>query len=102
MSTTSAGVGSRRPSAGAGTGEDPLYRGRRLLRRGFLRLNQRQWTRLELILSVGDPSGQLTSSMVAHELLLLYARSYDLATPAGTCGASSTAAPARTSPNPSA
>src|SRR3990170_1090957 len=60
--------------------EDPLYRGRRLLRRGFTTLNQRQWTRLELTLSVGDPSGQLTQAwMVAQELQLLYARSHDLA-----------------------
>ena len=60
--------------------EDPLYRGRRLLRRGFTTLNQRQWSRLELTLSVGDPSGQLTSAwMVAQELQLLYARSHDLA-----------------------
>lgn len=60
--------------------EDPLYRGRRLLRRGFTTLNQRQWTRLELTLSVGDPSGQLTSPwMVAQELQMLYARSHDLA-----------------------
>ncbi len=59
--------------------EDPLYRGRRLLRRGFLTLNQRQWARLELTLTVGDPSGQLTQAwMVAQELQLLYARSHDL------------------------
>ena len=36
----------------------PLYRGCLLLRRGFLTLNQRQWTRLQLTLTVGDPSGQ--------------------------------------------
>jgi transposase len=60
--------------------DDPLYRGRRLLRRGFTTLNQRQWTRLELALSVGDPSGQLSQAwMVAQELQLLYARSHDLA-----------------------
>ena len=60
--------------------EDPLYRGRRLLRRGFMTLNQRQWTRLELTLTVGDPSGQLTQAwMVAQELQLLYARGRDLA-----------------------
>lgn len=59
--------------------EDPLYRGWRLLRRGFLTLNQRQWTRLEMTLSVGDPSGQLTQAwMVPQELQLLYARSHDL------------------------
>jgi len=62
-----------------GHSEDPLYRGRRLLRRGFLTLNQRQWTRLELTLTVSDPSGQLTQAwMVAQELQLLYARSHDL------------------------
>jgi transposase len=37
--------------------EDPLYRGRRLLRRGFTTLNQRQWSRLESTLTVGDPVG---------------------------------------------
>jgi len=59
--------------------DDPLYRGRRLLRRGFTTLNQRQWTRLELTLTVGDPSGQLTQAwMVAQELQMLYARSHDL------------------------
>ena len=59
--------------------DDPLYRGRRLLGRGSTTLNQRQWTRLEVTLSVGDPSGQLTQAwMVAQELQLLYARSHDL------------------------
>jgi transposase len=60
--------------------DDPLYRGRRLLRRGFTTLNQRQWAKLELALVVGDPSGQLTQTwMAAQELQLLYARSHDLA-----------------------
>jgi transposase len=60
--------------------EDPLYRGRRLLRRGFTTLNERQWAKLELTLVVGDPSGQLTQTwMAAQELQLLYARSHDLA-----------------------
>ena len=61
-----------------GHGEDPLYRGRRLLRRGFLTLNQRQWARLELTLTVGGPSGQLTQAWtgVGPKLQLLYARSY--------------------------
>ncbi|MBW3640115.1 MAG: ISL3 family transposase [Actinobacteria bacterium] len=60
--------------------DDPLYRGRRLLRRGFTTLNERQWAKLELTLVVGDPSGQLTQTwMVAQELQLLYARSHDLA-----------------------
>ncbi len=60
--------------------DDPLYRGRRLLRRRFSTLSERQWTRLELTLTVGDPSDQLTSAwMVAQELQLLYARSHDQA-----------------------
>ncbi len=60
-------------------GDDQLYRCRRLLRRAFTTLNQREWTRLELTLTVGDPSGQLTSAwMVAQEPQLLYARSHDL------------------------
>ena len=60
--------------------EDPLYRGRRLLRRGFTTLNQRQWTRLELTLTVADPSGQLTQEcVVAREPQTLYARSHNLA-----------------------
>lgn len=42
-------------------------------------LYQRQWTRLELTLVVGDRSGQLTQTwMVAQELQLLYARGHDL------------------------
>ncbi len=75
--------------------DDPLYRGRRLLRRGFTTLNQRQWTRLELTLTVGDPSGKLTSAwMAAQELQLLYARSHDLARrQAAGCGGSGTLRP---------
>ncbi len=58
---------------------DPLYRGRRLLRRRFSTLTERQWARLELTLTVGDPTEQLTSAwMVAQELQLLYARARDL------------------------
>lgn len=60
--------------------EDPLYRGRRLLRRTFTTLNQRQWTRLEHTLAAGDPTGALTQAwIVAQELMLLYKRSHDLA-----------------------
>ena len=50
-----------------------------MLHRGLLTLNQRQWTRLELILTVGGPSGQLTSAwMIAQEVTLVSARSHDL------------------------
>jgi transposase len=60
--------------------DDPLYQGRRLLRRSFTTLNQRQWTRLENTLVLGDPTGQLTDAwIVAQELMLLYKRSHDLA-----------------------
>ncbi len=59
--------------------DDPLYRGRRLLRRSFTTLNQRQWTRLENTLVHGDPTGQLTQAwMAAQELMMLYSRSHDL------------------------
>ena len=59
--------------------DDPLYRARRLLRRGFETLTDRQWSRLEHALVVGDPSDQLTQTwMVAQELRLLYRRSHDL------------------------
>lgn len=59
---------------------DPLYRARRLLRRDFTTLTERQWTRLENALVGGDRSGQLTDAwIVAQELQLLYRRSHDLA-----------------------
>ncbi len=60
--------------------DDPLYRGRRLLRRSFTTLNQRQWTKLENTLVLGDPTGQLIDAwIIAQELMLLYKRSHDLA-----------------------
>jgi transposase len=60
--------------------EDPLYRGRRLLRRGALALKRRRWTKVALTPTVGDPRGQLTGAwVVAQELQLLYARSHELA-----------------------
>jgi transposase len=60
--------------------DDPLYRGRRLLRRSVTTLNQRQWTKLENTLVLGDPTGQLTETwMAAQELMMLYRRSHDLA-----------------------
>ncbi len=42
--------------------DDPLYRARRLLRRDFTTLTERQWTRLENALVRGDRSGQLTDA----------------------------------------
>jgi len=59
--------------------DDSLYRGRRLLRRTFMTLNQRQWTKLESTLVLGDPTGRLTQAwIVAQELMLLYQRARDL------------------------
>lgn len=59
--------------------DDPLYRARRLLRRGFTTLTDRQWAVLEHALVVGDRSGQLTQAwMTAQELQLLYSRSRNL------------------------
>ncbi len=76
--------------------EDPLYRGRRLFRRGFMTLNQRQWTRLELTLTVGDRSGQLTQTWMVAQAQLLYARSHDLTDAKHRLWRFSTAAPAPT------
>ncbi len=60
--------------------DDPLYRVRRDLRRGLLSTTARQWARIELALSVGDPSGQLAQAYrAAQELQFLYARSHDRA-----------------------
>jgi transposase len=60
--------------------DDPLYRARRLLRRDFTTLTERQWTRLENALVTGDRSGQLTEAwIVGQELQLLYRRSHDQA-----------------------
>jgi transposase len=60
--------------------DDPLYRVRRDLRRGLLTTTPRQWARIELALTVGDPSGQLAQAyMAAQELQFLYARSRDRA-----------------------
>ncbi len=60
--------------------DDPLYRVRRDLRRGLLTTTARQWARIELALTVGDPSGQLAQAyMAAQELQFLYARSHDRA-----------------------
>ena len=43
-------------------------------------MNQRQWTKLENTLVLGDPTGQLIDAWItAQELMLLYKRSHDLA-----------------------
>ena len=47
--------------------DDPLYRVRRDLRRGLLITTARQWTRIELPLTVGDPSGQLAQAYMAAQ-----------------------------------
>jgi transposase len=59
--------------------DDPLYRTRRLLRRDFTTLSERQWTRLVTALVRGDRSGQVDAWIVGQELQLLYRRSHDLA-----------------------
>ncbi len=83
------------PRPGVGHREDPLYRSRRLLRRGSTTLNQRQWTRLELTLSVGDPSGQLTQAwMVCWSCRCPTPAATTPPMPSTGCGESWTAAPA--------
>ncbi len=80
--------------------DDPLYRGRRLLRRRFSTLSERQWARLELTLTVGDPTDQLMQAwIVSQELQLLYARSRDLSDGGAGCTACSTGAPTPTCPS---
>ncbi len=80
--------------------EDPLSRVRRDLRRGLLTTTPRQWARIELALTVGDPSGQLAQAyMAGQELQFFYARSRDGPTPGTACTRSSTAAPAPRCPS---
>ncbi len=80
--------------------DDPLYRGQRLLRLRFTTLSKRQWTRLELTLTVGDPSEQLTSAwMVPQELQLLYAGARDQTDARHGSTRSSTGAPAPRCPS---
>ncbi len=48
-------------------------------------MNQRQWTKLENTLVLGDPTGQLIDAwIIAQELMLLYKRSHDLVSCAGS------------------
>ena len=57
---------------------DPLYRARRDLRRGLHTHTARSWTRVELALTDGDPTGQLLQAFqVSHELQRLYAHAHD-------------------------
>jgi transposase len=56
-----------------GHAQDPLYRARRDLRRGLHTHTVQSWARVELAVTVGDPSGQLLQAFqVSHELQRLY------------------------------
>jgi len=44
--------------------DDPLYRGRRCSAGRSRPLNQRQWTKLENTLVLGDPTGQLIDAWI--------------------------------------
>lgn len=48
---------------------DPLYRRRRLMTRGFERLNDRQRAKLFDALAVGDPDGEVGATILGKELL---------------------------------
>jgi hypothetical protein len=78
-STTSDAGGSRRPWAGEAIVRTSSTAAVGCCAEASSLSTSAQWTRLELTLSVGGPSGQLTQAwMVAQELQLLYARSHDL------------------------
>jgi transposase len=67
------------PAAGAvraaGHAQDPLYRARRDLRCDLHTHTVQSWARVELAVTVGDPSGQLLQAFqVFHELQRLYSQ----------------------------
>ncbi len=49
--------------------DDPLYRTRRLMTRGFERLSTRQTTKLFAALEQGDPDGEVGAAILGKELL---------------------------------
>ena len=49
--------------------DDPLYRTRRLMTRGFERLTARQCDRLFAALAEGDPDGEVAATLLGKELL---------------------------------
>ncbi len=73
------------PQAGSTTGhrgrrDDPLYRIRRVLRRGHENLTDRAWQRLLAGLDAGDVDGQIGDAWIAaQDLRLIYKRSRDRA-----------------------
>ena len=57
-----------------GYADDPLFRGRQLLRRRADRLTHPQRQRLDAALDAGDPTGQVTAAwLVAQHLMAAYA-----------------------------
>ena len=71
--TRSAAGCSTRPPGTAAAGDDPLYRIRRVLRRGFEHHSQRSWDRLLAGLDAGDVDQQIGRAWIAaQELRLLY------------------------------
>ena len=48
---------------------DPLYRARRRLLAGHERLSEHAWSRVELLLALGDPEGEVGAAYLAKELL---------------------------------
>ena len=71
--TRSAAGCSTRPPGTAAAGDDPLYRIRRVLRRGFEHHSQRSWDRLLAGLDAGDVDEQIGRAWIAaQELRLLY------------------------------
>jgi transposase len=52
-----------------GRKSDPLYRARRRLLAAHERLSEQAWSRVELLLNVGDPEGEVGGAYLAKELL---------------------------------
>ena len=85
-STTSAAGCSRTTWATAAASDDPLYRIRRVLRRGHEHLTDTAWDRLLTGLDVGDVDGQVAAAWIAaQDLRLLLPRQDREPTPSGGC-----------------
>ena len=82
-----------------GRKDDPLYRIRRVLRRGHEHLTDLAWDRLLTGLDVGDVDGQVAAAWIAAQDLRLLYRAKTRDKLSGGCTGGSSTAPTRTSPS---
>ena len=82
-----------------GRKDDPLYRIRRVLRRGHEHLTDLAWDRLLTGLDVGDVDGQVAAAWIAAQDLRLLYRAKTATTPSGGYTGGSSTAPTPTSPS---